>query len=116
MDEMKAEDPAGYAQMIAEGDKIPNGKSIFWKIEKPGLDPSYLLGTMHVTDPRVLRMPPGAEEASQAARTIVLESDELLDEKKGMAGIFANPELTMFTDGKSLETLLSKKDVALLAA
>jgi uncharacterized protein YbaP (TraB family) len=116
MDEMKAEDPAGYAQMIAEGDKIPNGKSIFWKIEKPGLDPSYLLGTMHVTDPRVLRMPPGAEEASQAARTIVLESDELLDEKKGMAGIFANPELTMFTDGKSLETLLSKEDVALLAA
>jgi hypothetical protein len=29
-----------------------------------------------------------------------------------MAGIFANPELTMFTDGKSLETLLSKEDVA----
>ncbi|RWX75213.1 polysaccharide biosynthesis protein GumN [Neorhizobium lilium] len=116
LEDMKAQNPATYAEVIAEADRIPNGKSIFWKIEKPGLSPSYLLGTMHVTDPRVLRMPPGAAEASAAARTIVVESDEILDEKKAMAGIFANPDLTMFTDGRSLETLLSKDDLALLTA
>jgi uncharacterized protein YbaP (TraB family) len=114
MVEMKAQDPAGYAALVAEGDKVPNGKSIFWKIEKPGLAPSYLLGTMHVTDPRVLRMPPGAAKASEEAQTIVVESDEILDEKKAMASIFANPDLTMFTNGQSLETLLSKEDLALL--
>jgi len=112
--EMKTKDAAAYADVIAEGDKIPNGKSIFWKVEKSGLAPSYLLGTMHVTDPRVLRMPPGAAEASASARVIVVESDEILDEKKAMAGIFANPDLTMFTNGQSLETLLSKDDLALL--
>ena len=112
--QMKAEDPATYAKVMEEGDRIPNGKSIFWKIEKPGIAPSYLLGTMHVTDPRVLKMPPGADEALFEADTIVVESDEILDEKKGMAAIFANPDLTMFTNGQSLETLLSKDDVALL--
>lgn len=112
--QMKAEDPATYAKVLEEGDRIPNGKSVFWKIEKPGIAPSYLLGTMHVTDPRVLKMPPGADEALFEADTVVVESDEILDEKKGMASIFANPDLTMFTDGRSLETLLSKDDVALL--
>lgn len=114
--EMQSQDPATYRQIIAEGDAVPNGGSIFWKIEKPGLAPSYLLGTMHVTDPRVLRMPQGAAQASAAAKVIVVESDEILDEKKAMAGILANPELTMFTDGRSLETLLAKDDLALLEA
>jgi uncharacterized protein YbaP (TraB family) len=59
-------------------------------------------------------MPPGAAKASEEAQTIVVESDEILDEKKAMASIFANPDLTMFTNGQSLETLLSKEDLALL--
>lgn len=32
------------------------GKGLFWKIEKDGRKPSYLLGTMHVSDKRVLKM------------------------------------------------------------
>ncbi|WP_156176816.1 TraB/GumN family protein [Kiloniella spongiae] len=32
------------------------GKGLFWKIEKDDRAPSYLLGTMHVADPRVLKM------------------------------------------------------------
>ena len=41
----------------AEADATPNGKAIFWKVEKEGKPASWLLGTMHVTDPRVLAMP-----------------------------------------------------------
>ncbi|WP_120497972.1 TraB/GumN family protein [Kiloniella sp. EL199] len=32
------------------------GKGLFWRIEKDGRKPSYLLGTMHVSDKRVLKM------------------------------------------------------------
>ncbi len=74
---------------------MANGKSIFWKIEKPGLKPSWLLGTMHVSDARVLTMPKGAAEASAAADTIVVESDEILDDKKAAAALFVNPSLTI---------------------
>lgn len=114
IDEMKAENPAAYQKIVAEGDKVENGKGIFWKIEKPGLSPSWLLGTMHVTDPRVLKMPDGAAAALAEARTVVIESDEVLDDKKAMAGILARPDLTMFTDGTSIESLLGKDDLALL--
>jgi uncharacterized protein YbaP (TraB family) len=116
LDEMRTQNPSDYQEVVAEAGKVINGKGIFWKIEKSGVAPSYLLGTMHVTDPRVLKMPSGAAEASQKASTIVVESDEILDEKKAMAGIFADPELTMFTDGRSIKTLLSPQDLALLEA
>ncbi|KGD87548.1 TraB/GumN family protein [Rhizobium sp. YS-1r] len=116
LDEMKVENPTAYQQLVTETDKVPNGRGIFWKIGKEGVATSYLLGTMHVSDPRVLKMPPGAADAQAKSSTIVIESDEILDEKKAMAGILAKPELTMFTDGSSIEKLLPKEDVALLEA
>jgi uncharacterized protein len=116
IDEMKANDPAAYQQIVAEGEKVPNGKGIFWKIEKPGLSPSWLLGTMHVTDPRVLKMPAGTDAALAEARTVVVESAEVLDEQKAMATVLAQPELTMFTDGTSIDKLLDENDLALLEA
>ncbi|MFB9947840.1 TraB/GumN family protein [Rhizobium puerariae] len=116
LEEMKGENPSLYRQILAEGAKVPNGKGILWKIDRQGLEPSYLLGTMHVSDPRVLGMPPGAAAARAASRTVVIESDEILDEKKAMAGILTRPELTMFTDGNSIEKLLPKEDLALLEA
>jgi uncharacterized protein len=114
VDEMKTKDPAGYEKIVAEGDKVPNGKGIFWKIEKPGVATSWLLGTMHVTDPRVLKMPQGADAALKDAKTIIVESAEVLDEQKAMGSVLAKPELTMFTDGTSIEKLLDKDDLALL--
>ncbi len=114
VDEMKSENPDGYARAIAEATKVPNAKGIFWKIEKPGIATSYLLGTMHVTDPRVLKMPSGADKALADAKTIVIESDEILDDKKAMAGILTRPELTMLTDGNTIEKLLKPEDLAIL--
>lgn len=116
LDELKAQDPDRYAKVLAEADKVPNGKGIFWKIEKDGVAPSWLLGTMHVTDPRVLAMPAGATEAHQNAKIIAIESDEILDEKKAMAGLMTKPELLMFMDGKSIKTLLPEDQVAKLEA
>jgi len=55
MVELQQNDPARYGEALKEADATPNGKGIFWKIEKAGLQPSWLLGSMHVTDPRVLR-------------------------------------------------------------
>ncbi|HEY0121983.1 MAG TPA: TraB/GumN family protein, partial [Rhizobium sp.] len=87
-----------------------------WKVEKPGLKPSWLLGTMHVSDTRVTTMPKGAAEASAAADTIVVESDEILDDKKAAAALFINPSLTMLPDGGTIGQHLSPEDNAKLEA
>lgn len=109
-------DPAAYDRIAAEAAKTPNGNGIFWKIEKAGLSPSYLLGTMHVTDPRVLAMPKGASDAAADASTIVIESDEILDEKKAAAAMLMHPELTMFMDGTTIRDHLSAEDAEKLEA
>jgi len=114
--ELKTRDPARYAAAVAEGDKTANGKGIFWKIEKPGLKPSWLMGTMHLTDPRVLTMPLAARTAHADADAIIVESDEILDDNKAAAALLAKPELTMFTDGTTITSLLSKEDAAKLEA
>lgn len=103
-------DPAAYARLRAEADAVPNGKGIFWKIEKDGLPASWLLGTMHVTDPRVLAMPQAARMAYAEAATVIVESDEIADEKKAGAAIMARPDLTMFTDGRTITDFLDKDD------
>ncbi|AXV17425.1 polysaccharide biosynthesis protein GumN [Neorhizobium sp. SOG26] len=114
LEALKTENREAYDKVMAEGEAVPNGKGIFWKVEKPGLEPSYVLGTMHVADPRVLEMPAGARDALARAKTIVVESDEVLDESKAMAALLMKPELTMFTDGRSIETLVPPQDLQLL--
>lgn len=114
--DMQAKNPAAYDAIVAEANSVPNGKGTFWKIEKPGLEPSWLLGTMHISDPRVLAMPQGAQAAFDKAAIVIVESDEITDEKQASAKLLAKPELMMFLDGKSITDLLQKDDVAKLEA
>lgn len=114
--EMEKDRPDELASIRAEAAKVPNGQGIFWKVEKEGLKPSHLLGTMHVTDPRVLTMPKGAREAAAGADVVVIESDEILDEQKAAASLLMHPELTMFTDGKSVKDHLDAADLEKLAS
>lgn len=114
--ELKEKDPVRYQSVLDEAAAIPNGKGIFWKLEKDGQKPSWLMGTMHLTDPRVLTMPVAAQVAHDNADTIVIESDEILDDKKAAAALLSKPELTMFTDGTTINSLLSPEDAARLEA
>ncbi len=66
---------------MAQADTVDNGQSIFWKIEKEGLAPSWLLGTFHVTDPRVTAMPEAARAPFRDSAILIVESDEIVDQK-----------------------------------
>lgn len=112
--DMQQSDKAGYDAIVKEAAKVPNGQGTFWKIEKDGVEPSWLLGTMHLSDPRVLEMPQGAPEAFAKATTVIVESDEITDEKQAAAALLAKPELMMFLDGTSMTDMLSKEDAATL--
>ncbi|MGV8937456.1 MAG: TraB/GumN family protein [Allorhizobium sp.] len=114
--EMQTSNPSLYADVVREGAAMPNGHGILWKLEKPGIEPSYLLGTMHVSDPRVVLMPPLAGDRAAKASVIIIESDEILDDKKAAAALLSKPELSMFTDGTTIADYLSDEDEAKLDA
>ncbi|KQR79199.1 polysaccharide biosynthesis protein GumN [Rhizobium sp. Leaf384] len=108
-------DPDRARQVERDAGLVVNGRGTFWKIEKPDVPTSYLLGTMHVTDPRVLAMPKGAPEGFAGAATVIVESDEILDEKKAQVALFSDPSLTMFTDGSTIESYLDADQKVILS-
>lgn len=109
-------DPARAAAIRAEAALTPNGKGLLWTIEKPGRETSYLFGTMHMTDPRVIDLTEPARKAFDAASTVVIETTDVLDQQAMMASIMSKPELMMFTDATTLESLLTPDDRKVVAA
>lgn len=105
------EDPSGKADFEslpatpkrrAQSDVLPHAKGVFWKIEKPGALPSFLLGTIHVEDARVLALPPKVKTAFETADTVVLEL--VLNE----AAVFKAAASMIYMDGTDLENVLGK--------
>lgn len=116
LDIMALEQPDALAELEAEAAKIPNGDSLLWRVDKGGTEPSWLYGTMHVADPRVLEMNESARSAYDNADTVVVELTEVTNLEAAMAGLMADPGLTMLPDGKTLQDLLDKEDLAEIEA
>lgn len=99
-------EPDTYARLQAEAAAVPNGAGLLWKVEKPGVEPSWLFGTMHLTDPRVTDLTEAASAAYESAATVVIETTDILDQSKLMAAMLERPDLMMYTDGSTLTSSL----------
>ncbi|PDT36960.1 polysaccharide biosynthesis protein GumN [Rhizobium sp. M10] len=104
--QLKREDPVRFEKAIERAETIPNGNAIFWKIEKSGVEPSWLLGTMHVSDPRVLDMPVGFYQAYGAVDTLTVELAEVAEPEKLAIEILKHPELTTLQGDQTLDHIL----------
>ena len=113
---MQRDDPAKLAEIRAEAADVVNGSGLLWRIETDGAAPSWLFGTMHMADPRVVALGPQARAAFEASSTVVIETTDVLDQAKLMAAILANPDLTMFTDGTMLMSLVPEAERAAVDA
>ena len=113
---LQADNPAEYAKLKAEGDKIRNSGARLWKLEKPGQKPNWLLGTMHLSDPRVTDLPAEAQSAFDGAAVVVLESNEILDQQKAAAKLLARPDLMFFSGKESIVDHLTPDERKLLEA
>jgi uncharacterized protein YbaP (TraB family) len=68
--------PDVWEKALADFAATPNSTGLLWKVEKDGVPPSWLFGTMHVTD---AALGPSAKKAFAESNTVVLESTEVLD-------------------------------------
>lgn len=111
LDEMKSKDAARYEKVAAAAKLVENGEAIFWRIEKPGVAPSHILGTMHVSDPRITTLSEKASVALDTAQTMVLEVADLSQEAM-MRAMMGSAELIVFTNGQRLDKMLGAADFA----
>lgn len=98
----------------SEAAKIPNGQGLLWQISKPGQKSSWLYGTMHLTDPRIVNLSGSVGDAIDSSDVVVIETLDLLDPQKASAAMLMNPDLTMFSGGKTLASELSPEDKELV--
>lgn len=58
---------------LAIGPAHGEERGLLWKIEAPGVAPSYLFGTIHTDDPRVTDFSPALRQALQESRVFMME-------------------------------------------
>jgi uncharacterized protein YbaP (TraB family) len=114
--QLRETDRSRYRVMMDDASKVTNGHSIFWKIEKPGVEPSWLFGTMHSNDARVLELSDKFHDAFDKIDTLVLELKEVSNPNAIAMELFKHPELTMLPADKTLDHLLPADEIAQIAA
>ncbi len=108
MPKVDREVPRIAAALRKEAASIPYGKGLTWKVEKPGVDPSYVFGTIHMADPRLQILRPAAQKAFDNSSTLALEITEVLDKAELAKVSFTILQHTMYTDDTTLDTKLDK--------
>lgn len=87
---MEREDKNAYEAYRAEAARVSDGEGLLWRIDKEGVAPSYLFGTMHVGDPRVLAL---ADKAAPYARAATSVASEVGDMSRTMIALALAPDL-----------------------
>jgi uncharacterized protein len=98
----------------AELQQASYDKGLLWRIEKPGIAPSYLFGTVHVADKRVLALPDIVRKQLDDAHSFTME---VALDAPNVAALAAR---MIYTDGRNLPGVageeLFRKVVPLMAA
>jgi uncharacterized protein len=113
-------DPSIKPDWKEHADELINGEGLLWRIEKPGLAPSYLYGTMHSTADGPMRLAREAAPYAQKATAVATELGDLDSAKKieigaSMLREAMSPDADTFADliegadAKRVETMLAAK-------
>lgn len=116
LEQLERDDPGKLSEIRQQAAATPNGQGLLWKIEKDGFEPSFLFGTMHLTDTRVTDLTPPAQTAFEASDTIIIETTDILDEKAAALSLMGHPELMMLPGSDTLKTLISPEDAKIVNA
>ena len=101
-DPQKSSDTPPEPTTSSTTDQSFSGNGMLWKIEVQGPAPSYILGTIHSEDPRVMNFSPSLEKAFSKTDTFIMEV--ILDE----AALIQMSTSMIFMDGRTLESIIGE--------
>lgn len=79
---------------------LPYGSGLLWQVERDGVAPSYVYGTIHVADERVLTLPQPVRDAFDRAQSATFEI--ILDERARMV----MTQASILTDGRTVDQII----------
>ena len=88
---------------------VPYTESLLWQISKTGSEHSYVYGTIHVSDPRVLDIPRAVSEALHSRATFIMESVMSVEQELALSQMMfsGTGEITKAID-KNLQERISE--------
>jgi uncharacterized protein YbaP (TraB family) len=87
VDELQRLTPDRLQAAFTRAAVVKNAEGLLWRIEKPGLAPSHLFGTAHVTDPRAVALPALVRKAAASADAVAVELTDVFVPER--AALFA---------------------------
>ncbi len=88
---------------------LPYGEGLLWRIETKGVAPSFVYGTMHLSDPRLLTLPPKVKTAFESSSVLALEIKEVVDPEAVKEKMQGMVKYTTFTDGSTISDYLTEE-------
>jgi uncharacterized protein len=82
--ELEANEPLVFAEIRKAANATENAKHLLWKIEdpkEPDRAPSYLFGTIHLSDPRAVDFPKSVTDALASVHRVATEVDDPSSER-----------------------------------
>ncbi len=116
--ELKTADASMFADFRKAADEAANGRNVLWKIEQPENPeraPSFLFGTMRLTDDRLQVLPPKVTEAMLSARRIAVEIDDASPRRTNEAMKSMLPKVVVEGDQR-LDKVLAPSEVQVARA
>jgi uncharacterized protein YbaP (TraB family) len=107
LEEMQGTD--AHERILAAASATENTEALLWKVERADLLPSYLFGTVHLTDDRISQHSPAMLAALGASRRLVLELDDFSPDSFLKAFARAR-DLIVFPDRRRLAQLLTVEE------
>jgi uncharacterized protein len=98
-------DPAAYAKIAAAAKAVINGDGLLWRVEKAGVQASYLFGTMHSTDPRLDRQANRIGPLIARSKSVAVEISELVTPGLRDKASLEIAKAGLATSGNALEAL-----------
>jgi uncharacterized protein len=98
-------EPENYRKIKAAAAQVKNGEGLLWRIDKPGLQPSYLFGTMHSSDPRLNAQVNRIKPLIAKSRSVAVEISELVTPGKKDAAALEIAKAGVATSGNALAAL-----------
>lgn len=109
LQELKLKEPDVFAAIDTAAKATPNTQSLLWRIDREGLPPSWLFGTIHLSDERVTALPAKVKSALGEAKAVMLEVADL--SPTATQSVMAEAaDLFLFSDGRRLDAMLSKEE------
>lgn len=112
--QLRKEDPSKLAAISAEAEKFENGDSIFWKVSRKGTKPSWLFGTMHSADKRILALMEKIRPGFDAASSVIIENTDSLEGGKSTDTVAVLKQYAFLEAGTTLDSLVPQSDLPVL--